>query len=140
MDKTCQHRLHSRMKLARRNHDILLRILKFSRYAYSEFTLNLTRDMGRSTVLELALSSTCLCWPRHVTYGRCCRRSGSRALCRLVSYSSLIAVSKAAHPVPHCSTRVRFSCKRLLSHASSSCLECRSAHVSLRYNCGTCLP
>lgn len=32
------------------------------------------------------------------------------------------ASAKVTYPVPHCSTLVMFSCSRLLSHATSSCL------------------
>lgn len=60
------------------------------------------------------------------TYGRCCRRSGSRERWPLVSSRPSLTVErfKLAHPVPHCSTLVRFNWRRPLTQANNSCLPC----------------
>ena len=41
-------------------------------------------------------------------------------------------MGRTAYPVPHCSIRVMFSCSRLLSHDSSSCLVAKDNHVSIK--------
>lgn len=52
-----------------------------------------------------------------------------RAVSRLSTLEGKIVGE--AYPVPHCSTLVIFSCSRLLSHATSSCLSARSVHFLL---------
>ena len=92
-------------------------------------TLNLTLPMGRSSEGLLVSAKA-----RHAgnlghTYGKYCRRSDKEPLCRVEVESvghclrSLHPHDWLPYPVPHCSTLVTFSCRRLFSHASNSCLR-----------------
>lgn len=63
------------------------------------------------------------------TYGKYYRRSDKELLCVVAIESvspflyALHPSSQVPYPVPHCSTLVTFSCRRLLSHANNSCLR-----------------
>jgi hypothetical protein len=111
--------------------DILCKILKFCRYAYSVLALNFTLAMGTSsTDVSRRYGSTIQAsWTHRI----CCRKPGIGLLCWAVSTRScrsparcstrsLPSPSMMTYPVPHCSTLVMFSWRRLFSHATSSCL------------------
>ena len=48
--------------------------------------------------------------------------------------SSLADEICTPHPVPHCSTLVIFSCSRLFSHCTNSCLYKNHKIMSVRYS------
>ena len=108
---------------------ILWRILKFCRYAYSVLTLNLTLPIGRSSEGLMVSAEARFAGEVDYFYGICCHKS-DRELLWEIGAESVAAFLHSFHPhvwvpypVPHCSSLVTFSCRRLFSHASSSCLR-----------------
>jgi hypothetical protein len=95
--------------------------LKFWMYAYSVLTLNLTRDMGTSRkMLSYTWQRAALWW--WVAWS---------------AWSPRLPVPTAGegfgtYPVPHCSTLVMLSWRRLFSHCTSSCLRADAVSVRVR--------
>lgn len=109
--------------------DVLCSTLKFCKYAYSVFALNLTRDMGTSSAqLSVFVSGKQM---QSRSYRICCRRPGIVLRCstRQCEFSCLevaapqLSGADETYPVPHCSTLVMLSWRRLFNQATSSCLK-----------------
>ena len=101
-------------------------------------TLNLTLPMGKSSEGLIVSPKARSTGDMGLTYGIYCRKSGRELLCIVEVKSacpflySIHARGQLPYPVPHCSTLVTFSCRRLLSHASSSCLQEASVSEALQ--------